>query len=46
MIDTLNRHNIEPDWLRELRRSDLPEQFDVHARRQTARALMRAPAPV
>ena len=44
LIDTLNRHDIEPDWLRELRRSNLPDRFEAPVHRQTADAVMRATA--
>jgi mannose-1-phosphate guanylyltransferase len=42
VIDTLDRHMIEPDWLREMRRSKVPAQpkAQVHLGQETARAVM------
>jgi mannose-1-phosphate guanylyltransferase len=42
VIDTLDRHEIEPDWLREMRRSSCPAQPNqqVHVAQQTSRAVM------
>jgi mannose-1-phosphate guanylyltransferase len=42
VIDTLDRNKIEPDWLREMRRSKVPAQLNVQVRvgHETARALM------
>ena len=43
VIDTLDRNQIEPDWLREMRRSTFPAQLNqqVHVAHQTTRAVMR-----
>ncbi len=48
VIDTLDRNEIEPDWLREMRRSKVPAQpnAQVHVGHETPRAVMRNTATV
>ena len=43
VIDTLDRNKIEPDWLREMRRSKVSAQpnAQVNVGHETARAVMR-----
>ena len=42
VIDTLDRHEIEPEWLREMRRSNIRAGLNVqvHVHQQTKRAVM------
>ena len=42
VIDTLDRHEMEPDWLREMRRSNILAGLNVqvHVGQQTSRAVM------
>jgi hypothetical protein len=42
VINTLDRHEMEPEWLREMRRSNVLAGLNgqVHARQQTSRAVM------
>jgi mannose-1-phosphate guanylyltransferase len=48
VIDTLDRNNIEPDWLREMRalQSSCPPNPQVHVGHETTRAAMRNTAVV
>ena len=42
VIETLDRHEMEPEWLREMRRSNILAELNarVHVRQQTSRAVI------
>jgi len=42
VIHTLDRNNTEPDWLREMRRSDVADQFNlqVHVGRESSHVVI------